>query len=84
MMLGNLSTEQIEKRLGIEFPKDIKEFMVKTNQSNAENIKKGKWHCFDLPFNILCGDMETATKIFEGLKPQSDKCKVQLQFSIQG
>ena len=83
MMLGNLSVEQMESRLGIEFPKDVKDFMLKTRQLEAENIQKGKWHCFDLPFNIVCGDMETATKIYEGLKPQSEKCKVQLQFSLQ-
>ena len=82
-MLGNLSVEQMEKRLGIEFPSEIKEFMLKTRQQEAQNIKKGKWHCFDLPFNIVCGDMETATKIFEGLKHQSNKCKVHLQFSLQ-
>ena len=82
-MLGNLSVEQMESRLGIEFPPEIKEFMKKTRQQEAQNIKKGKGHCFDLPFNIVCGDMETATKIFEGLKPQTNKCKVQLQFSLQ-
>jgi len=82
VMLGNLSVEQIEKRLGIEFPEDIKNFMKGTQQANAKNIAKGKWHCFDMPFNIVCGDMETATKIYEGLKPQSDKCKEALQFSL--
>ena len=82
MMLGNLSVEQVEKRLGIEFPKDIREFMNDTHQPQAENVAVGKWHCFDIPFNMVCGDMETATKIFEGLKPQSEKCKEALQFSL--
>jgi len=82
MMLGNLSVEQIERRLGIEFPKDIKEFMNDSHQPNAENIAEGKWHCFDIPFNMVCGDMGTATKIFEGLKSQSGKCKETLQFSL--
>ena len=49
MMLGNLNVSQIEKRLGIEFPEDIKEFMKQTHEPNASNIPKGKWHCFDLP-----------------------------------
>lgn len=82
MMLGNLNTEQIEKRLGIEFPSDIKELMKRTNQAKAENIKKGKWHCFDIPFNLVCGDMEIATKIFNSVKDKSSECKEQLQFSI--
>ena len=84
IMLGNLSVSQIEKRLGIEFPEDIREFMKQTHQAEASNIGKGKWHCFDIPFVLVCGDMQTATKIFEGLKPQSNKCKEALQISLSG
>ena len=82
MMLGNLTVSQIEKRLGIDFPEDVRKFMLETHQPNATNIAKGKWHCFDIPFKLVCGDIETATKIFEGLKPQSDKCKEALQFCL--
>jgi len=84
IMLGNQSVSQIEKRLGIEFPEEIREFMNKTHQSEASNIAKGKWHCFDLPFNLVCGDMETATKIFNSVKDRSSECKEQLQFSLSG
>jgi len=84
MMLGNLSVCQIEKRLGIEFPLEIKEFMIKTNQSNASNIEKGKWHCFDLPFTLVCGDLEIATKIFNSIKDKSSECKERLNFSLSG
>jgi len=83
-MLGNLSVCQIEKRLGIEFPLEIKEFMIKTHQPNASNIEKGKWHCFDLPFTLVCGDLEIATKIFNSVKDKSSECKEQLQFSLSG
>jgi hypothetical protein len=82
MMLGNLTVSQIEKRLGIEFPKDTREFMKKTHQPNASNIEKGKWHCFDMPFNLVCGDMDTATKIFNSVKDKSEQCKEKLQFSL--
>ena len=81
-MLGNLNVKKIEKRLGIEFPEDIKDFMNKTHQPEANNIQKGKWHCFDIPFNLVCGDVETATKIFESVKHKSHKCKAKLAFSI--
>lgn len=81
-MLGNLNVNQIEKRLGINFPDDIREMMKKTNQSRAENIEKGKWHCFDIPFNLVCGDIEIATKIFESVKEKSEECKEKLQFSL--
>lgn len=82
MMLGNLSVKQIEERLGIEFPENIRLFMKESHQSQAENIKTGKWHCFDLPFHIVCGDLETATKIYESVKDKSSECKTSLQFSI--
>jgi hypothetical protein len=82
MMLGNLNVKQIEDRLGIEFPKDIREFMNKTNQSRSERIEKGKWHCFDIPFNLVCGDRDVATKIFQSVKEKSSECKEQLQFSL--
>lgn len=81
-MLGNLSVDQIEKRLGIEFPEEIREFMRKTHQEEASRIVAGKWHCFDIPFNIVCGDMETATKIFNSVKHRSAECKEALQFSL--
>lgn len=82
IMLGNLSVSQIEKRLGIGFPEEIKEFMKKTHEPSANNIGIGKWHCFDIPFNLVCGDMQTATTIFNGLKDKSNECKERLQFSI--
>lgn len=82
MMLGNLSVQQIEKRLGIEFPEEIRELMRKTHESNANNIPKGKWHCFDIPFNMVCGDIEIATKIFNSVKDRSNECKETLQFSL--
>lgn len=83
-MLGNQSVSQIEERLGIEFPEDIREFMKQTHQAEASNIAKGKWHCFDIPFNLVCGDVEIATKIFNSVKDKSSECKCQLQFSLQG
>ena len=81
-MLGNLTVTQIEKRLGIEFPEEIKDFMRKTHQPLANNIGAGQWHCFDIPFNIVCGDKETAVKIYESVKEKSDLCKEALHFSI--
>ena len=81
-MLGNLSVSQIEKRLGIDFPQEIRELMNQTHQADATNIAPGKWHCFYIPFNLVCGDMEIATKIFNSVKDRSNECKEQLQFSL--
>ena len=82
IMLGNLSIEQIEKRLGINFPDGIREFMKSSHHESASGIIPGKWHCFDVPFNIVCGDIETATKIYESVINQSVNVKEPLEFSI--
>lgn len=82
IMLGNLTVEEIEKRTGIDFPEDIRKYMNENHQPSASNVQKGKWHCFDIPFNLVCGDIETATKIFNSVKDKARECKQQLQFSI--
>lgn len=81
--LGNLTVEQIENRLGIEFPKDLQNELKLSNQPEASNIQKGKWHCFDIPFEIVFGDLEYATKFYNSLKAQASKCKEPLRISIQ-
>ena len=82
IMLGNLSVNQIEQRLGIDFPKEIKEFMEQTHQASANNVAEGKWHCFDIPFHLVCGDMETAVKIYDSIKEKTKYCKESLAISI--
>lgn len=82
IMLGDLTVERIEKRLGITFPDDIKIFMEKNHQDKVDNIQKGKWHCFDIPFCMACGDMETAMKIYNSVKNKSHEAKEVLTFSI--
>lgn len=84
IMLGNMSVSDIEKRIGIEFPEEIREFMEITRQEDvSSHIENGRWHCYDIPFNIVCGDIEIATKIFNSVKDRSSECKVPLQFSLE-
>lgn len=83
IMLGNLNVSEIEARLGINFPKDIVEFMKQNHQVSSNNISIGKWHCFDIPFNLVCGDVETAKKIFNALKDQASQCKESLRISVK-
>ena len=80
--LGNLSIKEIEKRAGIEFPKELKDYMGTRKQESASNIKEGKWHCFDIPFVLVCGGMETATEIHNRLKDFSSDFKEPLQISL--
>lgn len=82
-MLGNLSVAEIEKRLGIDFPDDIREFMNQTHQDKASDIEPGKWHCFDIPFQIVFGDIETAVKIFDSVKDRASECKERLHFCLR-
>lgn len=82
IMLGNQSIDQIEKRIGISFPNEIRAFMETSHQDEASNIVKGKWHCFDLPFVIVCGDKETAEKIYNSVKERCSEIKEPLRFSV--
>ena len=63
LYLGNLSIEEIESRAGFEFPQKLHDYMKSRRQQSANNIKQGEWHCFDIPFVLVCGDIETATDI---------------------
>ena len=83
ILLGNLTVSQLEKRLGITLTDDERQFLIGTNQEKAENIKPDKWHCFDLPFNLVCGSREFAIKVCEILKPYSNKMITQLRISIE-
>lgn len=80
--LGNLTTEEIESRIGIDFPQEIRNFMKQTHQDRAENIEEGRWHCFDIPFVLVCGDRATAQKIFDSVSARAGECKEPLQFAI--
>jgi len=82
--LGNLSIDEIEKRSGVEFPQDLKEYMEPRKQESASNIAKGKWHCFDIPFVLVCGDKETATEIYGHLNAFSSDFKEPLQILLSG
>ena len=83
IMLGNLTVRQIEDRTGIKFSdKDVAE-LNEMRQEKAENIESEKWHCFDLPFMIVCGDKPTAEKILNMLNVYDwlqAKCALQISW----
>lgn len=82
LMLGDLTIEQIESRAGVKFPDPLKEFMYDRHNPSASKIQPGKWHCFDMPFMIVCGDEDTATKILEYLLPLSSEFKEALLMGL--
>jgi len=82
ILLGNLTIEQMEARTGVTFSEELKNFLKETYQANATNIAPNKWHCFDIPFTLVCGDMQIAQKIYNYLKLEAKNFKEPLQISI--
>lgn len=70
MMLGNLSLETMEQRAGVIFPEAFKSKMSGCRQENVSiPIAIGKWHCFDMPFCLVCGGKELQMFVAEQLSP---------------
>ena len=84
ILLGNLNIQEIEDRAGVTFPEELIEYMKPRKQESASNVKIGKWHCFDIPFTLVVGDMDTAKKIYRHLEPLSKSFNKKMQISIQG
>lgn len=82
VMLGNLSVDDIEKRAGVVFSEALKGLLNSTHQASASNIENGKWHCFDMPFALVCGGMPLAQKVYDELKSQSANFKEPLQIAL--
>ena len=80
-MLGNLSIAEIEQRAGVRFPDDLVDFLTARHSPEA-SVPPGRWHCFDLPFAMVCGDMETATEVYRHLEPLSAKFAQPMQISV--
>ena len=82
IMLGNLTLKQIEYRTGIELSAEDRAELSVMRQEKAEKIASGKWHCFDWPFMIVCGDKPTAEKMVKILSAYDwSKAKQALQIS---
>lgn len=80
--LGNMSAQQMCERLGIEYTEQIAE-MELAREPNA-HVKGGvdKWHCFDIPFEVVCGTREVAQVWYELLSPVAEKMKCPIRFSV--
>ena len=83
MMLGNLSIKKMEDRMGIEFPEELKNVLLKCRQENVSiDMKEGFWHCFDLPFTFVCGGKDLAELMVEHLTPMVAKMTTPLHVAI--
>lgn len=78
--LGNLRTEEILSRLGVELEECVIREMESKRIDRAD-VPEGRWHGFDLPFQINCGDIETAKYIINILSPLASEFKTQIQIA---
>lgn len=83
LLLGNLSIEQMQERLGITFPSDLVTYLSDKRQANAGQLAPDKWHCFDLPFALVCENHEMAKTIVDYLMPMQDKMRGSIQILTQ-
>ena len=61
IMLGNQTVSQIESRLNIKLTEEQKELLNSTRQENVSvPLGEGKWHCYDIPFTMVCDSKKTA------------------------
>mgnify|MGYP000856623385 CR=1 FL=1 len=86
MMLGNLSVAQIEERLGIQLAEAERSELIASRQEPVNNIPiaPDAWHCFDLPFMIVCGSREMAEKLYKMLSPYGGEMTCRLQIGVDG
>jgi hypothetical protein len=80
--LGNLTVAEMEKRSGVVFPEELKTLLEKTHQDDAKYIELRQWHCFDLPFVLVCGSMSFAQEIYDQLKDKTTQFKEPLQIAL--
>lgn len=81
-MLDNLSIQQMESRMGIEFPAKLKDVLEKYHQHEASDIQPGFWHCFDLPFTMVCGNQDLADLVLEHLSPMVNDIIIPLNLAV--
>lgn len=70
IMLGNVGIEEMQRRLGVEFPVELVKWLETNHQSNANtaSLKESEWHCFDLPFIIVFGSYDAALHFYNYFK----------------
>lgn len=83
IFLGNISVEQMQSRTRVEFPVELVEYLNERRQEKACRLEKDTWHCFDIPFVLVCENMEMAQKVYDNLKDKSSQFEEVLQIAVQ-
>lgn len=80
--LGNLTTKQMEKRLGIELTDQERSELDACREETCDKVAGNDvWHCYDLPFEMVVGSRAMADKVLEILGPYSAKMVCSLRVS---
>lgn len=70
--LGNLTTFQLEERIGHILEEQDRYWINDHIQQNAQHIEKDKLHIFDIPFSIIVGS-EISDELVKILKKYNNK-----------
>lgn len=82
-MLGNLTVEEMEHRLGITLTDEQRTRMSDIRCNDAQNIPEGQWHCFDIPFVVVCGSLDVVYMWRYILEPRKKELQTRIEFVIQ-
>lgn len=75
---GNVSIDELEKRLNVRFLQKDKHYLQSTHSKSA-NVTGDTWHVFDLPFlSIVVGSVEVYLRLYQLFK--SYNCEYRLSF----
>lgn len=78
-MLGNLSVEEMERKHSFTLSDEDRQVLKSMRQMQADvNRGDNVFHIFDIPRTILCGNMETAQKIYDILKKYTIHGQIQI------
>lgn len=81
--LGNLSAEQMAKRLGIELSPEELEKLEAMREETCENVKgRPVWHCFDIPLVIACGTYDTCVAVRDILQPHAGQMRGSIEIGL--
>lgn len=80
--LGNLSAKQMCERLGVEYTEQIADMEIAREQMARVKSGTDKWHCFDIPFEVVCGTKEVAYVWYDLLSPVEKQMKEPIRFSV--
>lgn len=84
MLLGNLTVEQIEKRLNITLSFSDRQRLKNTHQNKASGLIGESWHCFDMPFVMMCSNYSFAKEIYEIFAPYEKNMRTSFQIALEG